>query len=129
MIFLDTSAIYALADKSDANHADAFRKFDLALKTGENFLLHNYVLLESATLLLTRLGIHSALTFLRDAKAFDTEWVDPSLHQEALRIFEKNGGNGISLVDCMSIVVMRRRGVKKILAFDSDFQDQGFTIY
>jgi len=32
MIFLDTSAIYALADKSDPNHADAYRKFDLALK-------------------------------------------------------------------------------------------------
>jgi len=129
MIFLDTSAIYALADKADANHGDAFRKFDLALKTGESFLLHNYVLLESATLLLSRLGLHSALAFLRDARAFDTEWVDPGLHQEALREFEKNAASGISLVDCMSIVVMRRRGVKRILAFDMDFQDQGFTMY
>ncbi len=129
MIFLDTSAIYALADKADANHANAYKKFDLALKAGESFLLHNYVLLESATLLQSRLGLQSALAFLKDARAFDTEWVDLALHQEALNEFEKNEERGISLVDCMSFVVMRRRGVKKILAFDTDFQEQGFTIY
>ena len=129
MIFLDTSAIYALADKADPNHADAYRKFDLALKTGEIFLLHNYVLAESAVLLQIRLGLQPALGFLKDARAFDIEWLDYALHQEALTEFEKIGKRGISFVDCASLVVMRRRGVKKILAFDADFQDQGFTIY
>ncbi len=129
MIFLDTSAIYALADKADPNHAGAYKKFDLALKSGEIFLLHNYVLVESAALLQARLGLQSALLFLQDAKAFNIEWVDLSLHQEALKEFERNGKRRISLVDCTSFVVMRRRGVKKILAYDPDFQDQGFTIY
>ena len=129
MIFLDTSAIYALADKADPNHADAYKKFDLALKTGEIFLVHNYVLVESAALLQTRLGLQSAIAFLKDAKAFDMEWVDSVVHQEALKELEKIGKRGISFVDCASLVVMRRRGVKKILAFDADFQDQGFTIY
>jgi len=129
MIFLDTSAIYALADKADPNHADACKKFDLALKAGEMFLLHNYVLVESGTLLQARLGLQSALAFLTDARAFDTEWVDSALHQEALKELEKIGKKGISLVDCMSFLVMRRRGVRKTLAFDTDFQDQGFTIY
>ena len=129
MIFLDTSAIYALADKADPNHADACKKFDLALKAGEMFLVHNYVLVESGTMLQARLGLQSALAFLTDARAFDTEWVDSALHQEALKEFEKIGKKGISLVDCMSFLVMRRRGVRKILAFDTDFQDQGFTIY
>ncbi len=129
MIFLDTSAIYALADKADPNHGDAYKKFDLALKAGETFLLHNYVLVESATLLEARLGLQSALAFLKDARGFDIEWVDSGLHQEALRELEKIGKRGISLVDCSSFLVMRRRGVKKALAFDTDFQDQGFTIY
>ena len=129
MIFLDTSAIYALADKADPNHADACKKFDLALKAGEMFLLHNYVLVESGTLLQARLGLQSALAFLTDARAFDTEWVDSALHQEALKELEKIGKKRISLVDCMSFLVMRRRGVRKTLAFDTDFQDQGFTIY
>ena len=129
MIFLDTSAIYALADKADPNHADAYEKFDVALKAGETFLIHNYVLMESTALLQTRLGLQSALAFLKDARAFDMEWVDSALHQEALKELEKIGKRGISLVDCTSFVVMRRKGVKKVLAFDTDFQDQGFTIY
>ena len=129
MIFLDTSAIYALADKADPNHADAYKKFNLALKSGEIFLLHNYVLMESATLLQARLGLRSALTFLKDARAFDTEWVDPALHHEAQEELERIGKKGISLVDCLSLVVMRRRGVKRILTFDKEFQEQGFTIY
>lgn len=129
MIFLDTSAIYALADKADPNHGDAYKKFNHALKAGEIFLVHNYVLVESAALLQARLGVQPALAFLNDAKAFDVEWVDGALHQEALKELESTAKRGISLVDCTSFVVMRRRGVKKILAFDTDFQDQGFTIY
>jgi predicted nucleic acid-binding protein len=129
MIFLDTSAIYALADKADPNHADAYKKFDHALKTGEVYLLHNYVLVEAAALLQARLGLPSALLFLKDAEAFHMEWVDLALHQEALKELERIGKRGISLVDCTSFIVMRRRSVKKTLAFDPDFQEQGFTLY
>jgi len=129
MIFLDTSAIYALADKADPNHATAYKKFDLTSKSGERFLLHNYVLIESAALLQARLGLQSALLFLEDAQAFEVEWVDLELHQEAVKELKKIGKRGISLVDCTSFIVMRRRDVKKAFAFDPDFHDQGFTIY
>jgi predicted nucleic acid-binding protein len=129
MIFLDTSAIYALADKSDPNHAAAYKKFNLASKSGETFLLHNYILLESVALLQARLGLPSAVLFLRDAKSFEVEWVDQDLHEEAEKELERIGKRGISLVDCTSFIVMRRRGVKKVLAFDPDFQDQGFSLY
>ncbi len=129
MIFLDISAIYALADKADPNHITAYKKFDLASKSGEIFLLHNYILVESAALLQARLGLQSALLFLEDAEAFELEWVDLELHQEAVKELEKIGKRGISLVDCMSFIVMRRRDVKKAFAFDPDFEDQGFIMY
>jgi uncharacterized protein len=85
--------------------------------------------MESAALLQARLGLQSALFFLRDARTFDMEWVDLALHQEAVKELEKTGKRGISLVDCMSFGVMRRRSVQRVLAFDPDFHDQGFTIY
>jgi predicted nucleic acid-binding protein len=129
MIFLDTSAIYALADKADPNHAVAYKKFDLASKSGETFLLHNYILVECAALLQARLGLQSALLFLEDAQAFEVEWVDLALHQEAVKELEKIGNRGISLVDCTSFVVMKHKGVKKALSFDPDFHDQGFDTY
>jgi len=129
MIFLDTSAIYALADKADLNHITAYKKFDLASKSGERFLLHNYVLIESTALLQARLGLPSALLFLEDAQVFEVEWVDLELHEEAVKELERVGKRGISLVDCTSFIVMRRRDVKKAFAFDPDFHDQGFMMY
>ena len=129
MIFIDTSAIYALADKADPNHIAAYSKFKDVLNSGEIFLLHNYILLESAALLQGRLGLHSVVLFLKDAKSFEVEWVDLDLHEEAEKELEKIGKRGISLVDCTSFIVMRRRGVQRAFAFDPDFKDQGFLIY
>ena len=129
MIFIDTSAIYALADKADPNHIAAYSKFEDVLKSGEMFLLHNYILLESAALLQARLGLSSAILFLKDAKSFEVEWVDLDLHKEAEKELEKIGKRGISLVDCTSFIVMRRRGVQRVFAFDPDFKNQGFLIY
>ncbi len=128
MIFLDTSAIYALADPNDSNHANAYKKFDLALKSGETFLVHNYILVESAALLQASLGSQSAAFFLKNAKPFDMEWIDPDLHEEAEKELGRIEKRGVSSVDCTSFIVMRKRGLKKVLAFDPDFQDQGFSI-
>jgi predicted nucleic acid-binding protein len=129
MILLDTSAIYALADKADPNHTTAYRKFEDVLKSGESFLVHNYILLESAALLQARLGLQSALLFLKDAESFEMEWIDQDLHEGAAKELGRIRKRGISLVDCTSFLVMRRKGIKKVLAFDPDFQDQGFTMY
>lgn len=128
MIFLDTSAIYAMADKSDPNHSSACEKFDVALDGGERFYTHNYVLVESVALLQSRLGIQVALLFLEEAKAFETEWVDEALHEEARGELEKIGKRQVSFVDCVSFAVMRRKGVETALAFDSDFAEQGFSL-
>jgi len=57
------------------------------------------------------------------------EWVDLDLHKEAEKELEKIGKRGISLVDCTSFIVMRRRGVQRAFAFDPDFKNQGFLIY
>lgn len=129
MIFLDTSAIYAMADRADPNHVTACSKFDLALKSKKPFLLHNYILAESAALLQARLGLQSAILFLNDAQAFEIEWVDSELHQEALKELERIAKRGISFIDCASFVVMRRRGIHTAFAFDPDFRDHGFAMY
>ena len=55
--------------------------------------------------------------------------MDLDLHEEAEKELERIGKRGISLVDYVSFLVMRRRGIKKALAFDPDFRDQGFAIY
>ena len=72
MIFLDTSAIYALADGGDPNHA--VERLQEILSFGEELLTHNYV-------------------------------------------------------DHISFLVMRRRNVRVVFAFDSDFDAKGFELF
>jgi predicted nucleic acid-binding protein len=69
-----------------------------------------------------------ALLFLEEAKAFEIEWVDEALHEEARGELEKIGKRQVSFVDCLSFVVMRRKGVETAPAFDPDFPEQGFPL-
>jgi len=129
MIFLDTSAIYALADRADPNHRRVKEYFRGVLEAGQTLLTHNYVLVESMALLQRRLGLAAAVRFARDAEAFEVVWVDESIHSEAVARLEKTGTRGVSLVDAMSFLVMRKRGIRTALAFDADFVAAGFRLY
>lgn len=127
MIFLDTSAIYALANRADPHHAAAREGFEALLAAGERILTHNYVVLESLALLQRRLGLAAAIELARSAEAFEVEWVDKTLHDEAVRRLAESGRR-VSLVDHVSFAVMRLRGVSTALAFDADFVDEGFDL-
>ncbi len=129
MILLDTSAIYALADPTDLNHDRALDLFGRALQGGETFLVHSYVLVEAAALLQRRLGLASAFRFLDQANDMEIRWIAGEDHLRAVELLRERGRRGLSLVDCTSFVVMRRYGVVSALAFDSDFEAEGFSLY
>ncbi|HEV8307374.1 MAG TPA: PIN domain-containing protein [Methylomirabilota bacterium] len=129
MIFLDTSAIYAMADRGDTRHRDAVHRFQAALEEGSGILTHNYVLLESMALVQHRLGLAAALSLARDSEAFAVEWVDGAVHAEAVRRLARSRRRRTSLVDEVSFLVMRARGVEAALAFDRDFEFEGFRLY
>ena len=129
MIFLDTSAIYALADLGDPEHERAVTHFRAALESTRGLLTHNYVLVESMALIHHRLGHSAALKFAESARAFDIKWVDRSLHDEAVRRVGRSRARRVSFVDQVSFLVMRRHGVRRALAFDADFAAIGFELY
>ena len=127
MIFLDTSLIYALADRRDEFHGIARIRFDLALRSRRPIVTHSYVLVESMALLQRRLDLRTALGFSRDAAAFDIEWVGPPLHRQALAAL--SAGATTSFVDQVSFAVMRRRGITEALTLDADFVAAGFDLF
>ena len=129
MIFLDTSAIYALADTGDPNHEQALGLFARVIGAGEAILTHNYVVVEAVALLQNRLGMSSALRFLGDVNDFQVHWINSDDHQRAVVLLEERGRRQLSLVDCVSFVVMGRYGVDQALAFDRDFEHEGFRLY
>lgn len=129
MIFLDTSAIYAMADRADPNHKGAVDAFQRLLDDQEDIMLHSYVLVESAALLQRRLGLESALQLLEDIRAFEVVWVSSQDHEAATDLLRERGRRGLSLVDCASFTIMRRYQINEALAFDADFEAEGFVIY
>lgn len=129
MIFLDTSAIYAWADAADPNHDVAVRRLTMILESGEELLTHNYVLVEAAALLQSRLGLAAALKLAKDSAAFVIEWVDDDLHAAGIRELERSKKRHLSLVDQVSFLVMRHRRVAIVFAFDPDFTSAGFHLF
>ena len=129
MIFVDTSAIYALAESGDPNHPAAVLRLQQILDSQEGMLTHNYVLLESVALLQARLGLAQAVKFADDSANFTIEWIDKSLHLYGIRQWQKSGKRHISLVDHISFLVMRRHHVKIAFAFDPDFEREGFKLF
>ena len=129
MIFVDTSAVYALVDADDPRHAAAVSLFQAANDNDEALLVHSYVISEAADLMRRRLGTEAALAFLNDLAHFTLHWIDASDHAEAVALLAARNWRGLSLVDCASFVVMRSYGLTHGLFFDDDFEREGFALY
>ncbi len=129
MILLDTSAIVALANDRDPNHARAKERMSRCLAEGEELLIHNYIVAEAVAVLQRRIGNRPALGFLEQVAGFEMHWLTPEDHAEAVALFVQRNRRGLSLVDCASFVVMRRYGVTHAFAFDADFEREGFALY
>ena len=81
-----------------------------------------------AALLQNRSGHDAAARFLRDAAAYEIVWVDVETHRDAQTLFIHLTSRTISLVDCVSFAVMRKRGITTAFAFDKHFVQQGFRL-
>lgn len=128
VIFLDTSAIYALSNEDDAHHDTATSLMAALLDSDETLLIHNYVILESVALLSGRGGWPAARKFLATPPPAQVRWIDEALHRKAVEHFLGRRGR-FSLVDEVSFLVMREEGVKRVFTFDQDFAREGFVLY
>lgn len=128
LVFVDTSAIYALMDRADLNHSQARRVWNTLV--AEDYLVtNNYVLVESTALIQRRLGVAALRSFVQDLlPLIDVEWVSESQHQSAVEALLAAGRKKLSLVDCVSFQTMRTLGLRRAFSFDAHFKEQGFEI-
>jgi len=127
-VFVDTSALYAVLDRDDANHRDAAVAFP-DLLGHDRLLTHSYVAVEASALVQRRLGIEAVRALHDDVlPALELTWVDEPLHRAGVAAMLAGGKRDVSLVDWTSFELMRRRGVSTAFAFDDDFTRQGFTL-
>jgi predicted nucleic acid-binding protein len=126
-VFVDTSALMAVVDRDDANHADAREEWQSLLERDATLLCTNYVLLETFALVQHRLGIEALLTLQSDVvPVLTTQWVDAVAHDAAVAALLTSRRRRLSLVDCVSFEVARRLGITMAFVFDRHFVEQGF---
>ena len=125
--FIDTSALLAVLDADDAQHARASRAWRELVSGDEPIVTSSYVLVETFALVQTRLGLDAVLALHGDVvPILEIVWVDEALHAAAMTALLTARKRDLSLVDCLSFEVMRRAGIERAFAFDRHFSQQGF---
>ena len=125
--FVDTSAFLAVVDGGDRNHAKAARKWKDLVDGDATMVCTSYVLVETTALLQACFGLQAVRVFHEDlAPLLTIEWVEPELHQAGMTGVLTASRRELSLTDCVSFEVMRRRGIRHAFAFDRHFREQGF---
>lgn len=126
IVLVDTSALMAVLDADDANHAEARAVWQDLLNRDATLLCTNYVLLETFALVQHRLGMEALLAFQSDVvPVLRIQWIDASAHGTAVAALLTARRRKLSLVDCVSFEIARRLGVKSAFAFDRHFVEQG----
>jgi len=131
MIFVDTSAWYALEVEDDENHASAMA-FREELRRGRYgaLLTSDYILDEVITLLRVRKGAEPSSKFadkVLRSRSVSIVWIDSFIFNDALKVMKERPDKKWSFTDCTSFVIMGQLSVNEAFAFDQNFEQAGFT--
>ncbi len=129
IVFVDTSAFYAVLDRDDRNHRRAHEIWTALLRDGAALLTNNYVLLETSALLQHRLGLGALRGFHDDVVPLLTvDWITDQRHKAAVDAVLTASRKKLSIVDCTSFQTMRERAIRTVFCFDEHFKHQGFEL-
>ncbi len=126
-VFVDTSALYALLDRNDRQHAAAARSWKALIEAREPLATTNYVVVETNALVLTRLGLAAVRVLHDDVLPMRAvHWVTDAQHRAAATAQLLAAKRDLSLVDLTSFEVMGQRGITTAFAFDRHFRERGY---
>lgn len=123
----DTSAIYALIDRDDANHRRATAILRSSVRQGVTPLITNFIVAESHALLLSRLGAGIARDWLTK-QIWPIEPVTLADERKAKEIIQRYTDKEFSYTDATSVAVMERLGITAAFAFDIHFKQYGVKL-
>lgn len=126
--FLDTGAIYALADRNDLDHRAVRAVY---ADKDRRFITHEYVLVEAFSLLTKRLHKGAALQTVGALRRSPRTEIVPVGQRLLNAGWERCGrfrDKEWDWIDCMSFEVMEERRLREALSLDHHFTQAGFVV-
>lgn len=127
-IMVDTSAIYALLDKSDDMHNQAKKILFMLAEEKATVMITNFIVAECHALLASRLNPGLARNWLENL-SWPVERITEEDEIKALNIIVNYEDKAFSYTDATTFAVMERLGINKVFAFDRHFAQYGFLLY
>ena len=128
LLFADTGAFYALADRRDPAHNRARRFYE---DSDALFLTSDFVFAETMSLLTKRLGKRLAVDFgqgIRSSSSFRVEDPTPQMRESAWKLFSGHQDKEYDLIDCLSFAMMESFHICEVFGFDRHFVQYGFRL-
>lgn len=130
MIFVDTSAFYAVLSQQDSNNPRATGFWQKIMNEDIPLLCNNYVVSETLALLQNRIGIVASQDFHETIMPFlEIEWMTEEKHNFAMNLFLAANRRHLSLVDVSAFATMRRRGVNQVFTFGNHLPRRALIAY
>ena len=126
-VLVDTSAVYALLDQSDACHPSAKASLESLKRARSEPVLTNFIVAECHALSLARLGARLARNWLL-SNIWVVERVTADDEAMARDIIRKYTDKTFSYTDATSFAVMDRLGLRTAFAFDPHFRQYGLQV-
>ena len=129
-IFLDTSYLKALADRSDNLHQ---RAQSVSQQLGVYVAVSSEMVLTELLNAFSGRGEYSrglAIAIANKLRGNPNTEIVPQTHEmfeKALKFYEQRMDKGYSLTDCASMLIMREQEIRDVLTYDKHFQQEGFN--
>ncbi len=125
IIMVDTSAVYALLDKSDEKHDQAKNCLVKLDQNKNKVMLTNFIVAECHALISSRLNHDIARTWIMNLY-WPVERVLEEDENSALQILKSYRDKTYTYTDATTFAVMERLGLDTAFAFDKHFIQYGF---
>ena len=119
--FVDSSAIVALVDRTDATHQAAVNAYHDLVNQGYRLFTTNHVIAETVDLLIEGTGPDIARRWLRDHRLPVYHADEDDERRARALVIASRSQRGLSFTDAVSLVVMEKFGVADAFAVDSHF--------
>lgn len=129
-VLVDSSASLALADADDDHHHQALAIERQLQRSRPRLFLTNFLIDETYTLLLTRIGYAYALRFLDRAErgTITIIPITPADEVQARHLLRRYTDKEYSYTDATSFVIMQRLGIEAAFTFDQNFSQHGIQV-